>query len=73
LEFDLVGYAHTWGEHRVFYRRPGDDQVRTLPAGWTDVVDLDPFVVLAAGRSLSRVEDLLALAALVAEVAEEKA
>jgi hypothetical protein len=63
LEFELVGYAHTWGEHRVFYRRPGDDQVRTLPASWTDVVEPDPFLVLAAGRSLFRVEDLLALAA----------
>jgi Family of unknown function (DUF5372) len=67
LEFELVGYAHTWGEHRVFYRLPGDDQVRTLPATWTDVVEPDPFLVLAAGRSLFRVEDLLALAPLVAE------
>ena len=67
MEFELVGYAHTWGEHRVFYRRTGDDQVRTLPARWTDVVEPDPFLVLAAGRSLFRVEDLLALAVLVAE------
>ena len=43
-----------------------------MPASWTDVVDPDPFVVLAAGRSLFRVEDLLALAALLAEASEEQ-
>ncbi len=69
-EFELVGYAHTWGEHRVFFRRPGEGRVRTLPAGWTDVVAVDPSVLLAAGRSFTRVEDLLRLAALLAEVAE---
>ena len=69
-EFELVGYAHTWGEHRVFFRRPGEGRVRTLPAGWTDVVAVDPWVLLAAGRSFTRVEDLLSLAALIAEMAE---
>ena len=67
-QFELVGYAHTWGEHRVYFRRPGDDHVRTLPASWTDVVDPDPFVVVARKRCLARVEDLLALAALISEI-----
>ena len=40
-----------------------------MPAGWTDVEPPDPFVALAAGRALWRVEDLLALAALVRELA----
>jgi hypothetical protein len=43
-----------------------------LPASWTDVVDPDPFVVMAAGRSLFRVEDLLTLADLLAELGEER-
>ncbi|MDA8185204.1 MAG: DUF5372 family protein, partial [Actinomycetota bacterium] len=64
-EYELVGFAHTWGEHRVFFRKPGDQRVCSLPAGWTDVEAPDAFVVVAAGRSLFRPEDLLALADLV--------
>jgi len=67
-EFELVGYAHTWGEHRVFFREPGEERVRSMPAGWTDVEGPDPFLVLAAGRSAFRVDDLLALARLLAEL-----
>ena len=32
-EFDLVGYAHTWGEHRVFFRERGEERVRSLQVG----------------------------------------
>ncbi len=64
-ELELLGYAHTWGEQRVFYREAGSERVRSLPASWTDVTGPDPFVVLAAGRCLFRVDDLLALAELV--------
>jgi hypothetical protein len=41
------------------------DRISSLPAGWTSVAPRDPYVVLAAGRSLFRPEDLLALAARV--------
>jgi len=67
--FELVGYAHGWGEQRVFFRMPGDVCVRSLPAGWTDVEGTDPFLILAAGRTYFRVENLLALAALLQELA----
>jgi hypothetical protein len=67
-EFELVASAHAWGEHRVFFRAPGEFRVRSLPAAWTDVEGPDPFVVLAAGRTCFRVADLLALARLVAEL-----
>jgi hypothetical protein len=67
-EFELVAYAHTWGEHRVFFRAPGDERVRSLPAAWTDVEGPDPFLVLAAGRTCFRVGDLVALARLLAEL-----
>jgi hypothetical protein len=60
----MVGFAHTWGEHRVFFRERGQTRVRSLPASWTDVVAPDPFVVLSAGRSHFRPEDLLQLALL---------
>jgi hypothetical protein len=56
----------TWGEDRVsFFDEDGVQ--RSLPRGWTDVADVDAFVVLAAGRSAFRVEDLVALADLIAE------
>jgi hypothetical protein len=67
-EFDVVGYAHTWGEHRVFFREPDEVRVRSLPAGWTDVEGPDPFVVLAAGRTCFRVDDLGRLVRLVDEL-----
>jgi hypothetical protein len=63
-EFELVEHRTVWGEHRVyFYDELGD--VRSILACWTSVATADPFVVVAAGRSYFRVEDLLALAALI--------
>jgi hypothetical protein len=67
-EYDLVGFAHTWGEHRVFFRKPGDQRVYSLPAGWTDVEAPDPYVAISAGRSLFRTEDLLALSTLIEDL-----
>jgi hypothetical protein len=49
----------------VFFRKPADERVYSLPAGWTDVEGPDPFVALSAGRSLFRPADLLALADLL--------
>jgi hypothetical protein len=63
-EFVFVVARRTWGEDRVFFV----DQVgvqRSLPRAWTDAADVDPFVALAAGRSAFRVEDLVALSALI--------
>jgi hypothetical protein len=61
-EYELVGFTHTWGEHRVFFRKPGDQRVCSLPASWTDVEERDAFLVMSAGRSLFRIDDLFALA-----------
>ncbi len=55
---------NNWAEDRVFFF--GDDgQLRSVPAGWTDVDPEDPFVVMSAGRCALRVDDLLALASLL--------
>ncbi|MCZ7664922.1 MAG: hypothetical protein FIA93_10300 [Deltaproteobacteria bacterium] len=67
-EFELVGYAHTWGEHRVFFRKPQEERVHSLPARWTDVEGVDPFLAISAGRAHFRVEDLVALVSLVQEL-----
>ena len=58
---NFVDRRHQWGEDRVFYRnRHG--HLASLPAGWTSMQPEDPFVVVGAGRSRLRVDDLLELA-----------
>ena len=37
-------------------------RLHSLPTSWTDAGAVDPFVALAAGRSLFRVVDLIELA-----------
>ena len=64
-EFVFVALRHTWGEDRVFFF-DGDATLKSLPTGWTDAGATDVFVVVAAGRSPFRAEDLVALAAMVA-------
>jgi hypothetical protein len=66
-EFVFIAVRQNWGEDRVFFF---DDEgvQRSLPRGWTDARDADPFVVVAAGRSALRVEDLVALTELIAEL-----
>ena len=62
-EFDFAFRRSNWGEDRVFVFTA--DGVRSFPAGWTDAAPADPFVVIAAGRSPFRVQDLLDLAGLL--------
>ncbi len=63
-EYKVVTYCHGWGNHRVYFH---DDagRLRKIPAGWTDVVAEDPFVIVSAGRSAFHVADLLKLADLI--------
>jgi hypothetical protein len=63
-EFVFVAVRQTWGEDRVFFFDEEGTQ-RSLPSAWTDAGEVDVFVVLAAGRSALRVEDLLVLADLI--------
>src|ERR1700730_14072142 len=57
-EYKLVTSCHGFGSHRVYFH---DDagRLRKIPAGWTDVIAYDPFVVAF------RVADLLTLADLI--------
>jgi Family of unknown function (DUF5372) len=41
--------------------------VHSLPTSWTDAGAIDPFVAIAAGRSLFRIVDLIELAQLIGE------
>ena len=56
-----------WEEWRVFYYT-ADMEMASLPASWTDVGEVDPFVELSQGRALGRVQDLLRLARLAEDL-----
>ncbi len=60
-EFELVSYRQDWGEDRVWFQDKLG-RLHSLPTSWTDAGAVDPFVALAAGRSLFRVADLIELA-----------
>ena len=66
-EYELINYAHCWGDDRVFYAGESG-QMTSLPARWTSAVADDPFVVVSAGRSHFRVAELLELARITREV-----
>ncbi|MFD4243678.1 DUF5372 family protein [Streptomyces sp. NPDC058525] len=60
-EFAFVDRRLAWDEDRVSFIGP-DGDVASLPAAWTDIDPIDPFVVMAAGRCPFRIADLLAVA-----------
>jgi hypothetical protein len=51
------------GEDRV-WQHDENGKLFSLPAGWTDVAAVDPFVVVAAGRCPFTTDDLMAVAEL---------
>jgi hypothetical protein len=63
----LVDASSAWGEFRVYFKGPGGGLMR-LPAAWTDFVEPDPFVVVAAGRSPLHARSLLRLAELARQL-----
>jgi hypothetical protein len=63
-EFEFVVHRRNWAEDRV-YCRDGEGGLFSLPAGWTDVVAEDPFVVVSAGRCAVTVDALIKLADLI--------
>ena len=63
-DFEFVAYRQNWGEDRV-HLHDENGQLFSLPAAWTDVAAVDPFVVIAAGRCPFTLAGLVALAALV--------
>jgi len=59
----VIEYRHAWGEERVYFF-DASGHMQRIPTSWTNVVE-DPFVVIAAGRSPLRLEELLELADLL--------
>ena len=54
-------FRQNWGEDRVWFH-DNDGRLQSVPTSWTDAAPMDAFVVVAAGRSLFRLADLLELA-----------
>jgi len=69
-KFEMIEYRHAWGEERVYFLN-SSGQMQRLPAAWTDIAGVDPFVKVAAGRSPLRVEDLLKLADLIEHLGKD--
>ena len=63
-DYEFVVHRHNWGEDRV-HLHDENGQLFSLPAAWTDVAPVDPFVVVADGRCPFTTADLLALADLI--------
>ena len=53
-------FRQNWGEDRVWFYG-NDGSLQSVPTSWTDAAPMDVFVVVAAGRCLFRVADLLEL------------
>jgi hypothetical protein len=71
-QLQLVERCRSWGEDRV-YASDAEGRLYHLPAGWTDAGPVDPFVVIAAGRTPFRFDDLVALTDLVGRVEAQAA
>jgi hypothetical protein len=56
--FPWLSQSQAWGEERVFFADPQTQQVRSLPLAWTSLALPDPFLVVAAGRTVLRFEDI---------------
>jgi len=54
----LLSQSRAWGEERVFFADPQTQQVRSLPLAWISLALPDPFLVVAAGRTVLRFEDI---------------
>jgi len=60
-----------WGEYRVYFYDDNGD-LKLLPAEWTDVDPLDPFIAQANGRAHFLPSALLALSHLLTGLQERR-
>ena len=67
IEFEVDSVRRLAYEHRVFFINT-KGRKSSVPLHWTDIGPEDPFVAVSAGRSLFRIEDLVGLVRLVAEI-----
>ncbi len=60
--FPLLAQRFAWGEERVFFADPQTQQIRSLPLAWTSLAPPDPFLIVADGNAVLRLQDLQQLA-----------
>jgi len=56
-----------WSEHRIYFHDESGSLVG-IPARWTSAEAPDPWVVVAAGRSHFRLDDLIRLRGLIDDI-----
>jgi hypothetical protein len=66
-EFEVLARHQHWNEDRIYFAHSRGHPVWIL-AGFPSLAPVDPFVALSNGRACFRVEDLLQLARLIAEL-----
>jgi hypothetical protein len=71
IEFEIDSEKRIAYERRVFFFNT-KGRKSSVPLHWTDIGPKDPFVVVSAGRSFFRVEDLLGLVRLIEEINSAK-
>jgi len=71
VEFEIDHVKRIAYERRVFFFNTKGRKT-SVPLQWTDIGSQDPFVVVSEGRALFRVEDLLGLVRLIAEIRGKK-
>lgn len=65
----MIERKKTWGEDRILYIDENGEMC-LIHASWTDVVEEDPFIVVANGRSTFRFDDLKQLSILLKNINE---
>jgi hypothetical protein len=70
-ELEFVKRRKSWQLDRVYVYGTAGELV-SLPVEWTDVVALDPFVVVSGGRSLFHIGGLAELADLVLRLTADR-
>jgi len=70
-ELEFVKRRKSWQLDRVYVYDTAGELV-SLPVEWTDVVALDPFVVVSGGRSLFHIGGLAELADLVVRLTADR-
>ena len=63
----MLARHQQWNEDRVFFEHSPGNQV-WISVSFTSLAPVDPFVAVSAGRAYFRVQDLLPLARLIAEL-----
>ncbi len=68
--YKLIERKMAWNEDRVFFVDEKGDY-RSIPASWTNICDVDPFVKISSGKSYFKFNDLLLLRKLLNQIRQK--